>query len=169
MYTAEQLRRREASRWTRVQIILAPIQFVVFVISFALVVRYLATGEGYTAATISVWIKIALIWVLTITGMLWEHDMFDHYFLAKEFFWEDLGNLVAIITHNLYFVAQWLGADRRTLMWVMLFAYLTYLINAAQFVLRGIRSARQRRALGRASLAGAVAPSQDRDASAATG
>jgi 3-vinyl bacteriochlorophyllide hydratase len=146
MYTAEQLRHREESRWTKVQIILAPIQFIAFVISFALVARYLATGEGYVAATISIWIKIILIWVLTVTGMLWEYDMFGHYFLAKEFFWEDIGNLVAIITHNLYFVAQWLGADERTVMWVMVFAYLTYLINAAQFVKRGIESARFRRA-----------------------
>jgi 3-vinyl bacteriochlorophyllide hydratase len=147
MYTPEQLRRREASRWTRVQIVLAPIQFVVFVVSFGLVIRYLATGEGYLAATVSIWLKIALIWVLTITGMLWEHDMFGHYFLAKEFFWEDVGNLVAIVTHNLYFVAQWLGADQRSLMWVMVFAYLTYLINAAQFVYRGVQSARFRRAV----------------------
>ncbi|MCS6881625.1 MAG: 2-vinyl bacteriochlorophyllide hydratase [Chloroflexaceae bacterium] len=149
MYTPEQLRRREASRWTRVQIILAPIQFIVFIISFALVIRYLMTGEGYWITTISIWVKIALIWALTITGMLWEHDMFDHYFMAREFFWEDLGNLIAIITHNLYFVVQWLGADTQTVMWVMVFAYVTYLFNAGQFLARGIRSARQRRALAR--------------------
>lgn len=151
MYTEDQLRRRERSRWTKVQIILAPIQFVVFLISFALVLRYLATGEGYLIATISIWIKIALIWALTITGMLWEYDMFDHYFMAKEFFWEDVGNLIAIITHNLYFVAQWIGADSRTVMWVMVFAYVTYLFNAVQFVVRGINSARQRRSLRQAA------------------
>ena len=147
MYTSDQLRRREASRWTRVQIILAPIQFLAFLISFVLVIRYLVTGEGYLIATLSVWIKIFLIWVLTITGMLWEYDMFDHYFMAKEFFWEDLGNLIAIITHNLYFVAIWLGASERVVMWVMVFAYVTYLLNAGQFVARGVRSAQQRRAL----------------------
>ena len=146
-YTADQLERRARSRWTRVQIILAPIQFLVFLISFGLVIVYLQTGEGYLAATVSVWIKIALIWALTITGMLWEHDMFDHYFMAREFFWEDVGNLIAIITHNAYFVAAWLGADEQTLMWVMVVAYLSYLINAVQFVMRGIQSAQQRRAL----------------------
>ncbi|HMQ35159.1 MAG TPA: 2-vinyl bacteriochlorophyllide hydratase [Chloroflexaceae bacterium] len=151
MYTPDQLRRREASPWTRVQIILAPIQFLVFIVSFALVIRYLATGEGYWIATLSVWLKIALIWALTITGMFWEHDMFDHYFMAREFFWEDLGNLIAIITHNLYFVAVWLGASSRVIMWVMVFAYITYLFNAAQFVARGVRSARQRRALKQAA------------------
>ena len=151
MYTPDQLRRREASRWTKVQIILAPIQFVAFIISFGLVIHYLITGDGFLAATISVWVKIALIWALTITGMLWEHDMYDHYFMAKEFFWEDLGNLIAIITHNLYFVAKGMGADERTVMWVMVFAYVTYLFNAAQFLERGVRSARQRRAMQQVS------------------
>jgi 3-vinyl bacteriochlorophyllide hydratase len=147
MYTPDQLARRERSMWTRVQIILAPIQFVAFLISFGLVIHYLVTGQGYLAATISIWIKISLIWALTITGMLWEYDMYDHYFMAKEFFWEDLGNLIAILTHNAYFVAKWVGADERTVMWVMVVAYVSYLFNAAQFVVRGIRSGRQRRAL----------------------
>jgi len=151
MYTPEQLARREASPWTRVQIGLAPIQFLAFLVSFALVAHYLVTGEGYLAATVSVWVKIALIWALTITGMLWEHDVYGHYFMAREFFWEDLGNLIAIITHNAYFVAQWAGASERTVMWVMVFAYTTYLFNAAQFIVKGVRSARQRRALREAA------------------
>ncbi|WP_322487048.1 2-vinyl bacteriochlorophyllide hydratase [Chloroflexus sp.] len=147
MYTPEQLERRNRSPWTKAQFILAPIQFVAFIISFALVIRYLATGEGYWIATISVWIKIALIWALTITGMLWEHDIYGKYFMAPEFFWEDLGNLIAIITHNAYFVAVWLHLDSRTVMWVMVFAYVTYLFNAGQFLWRGIRSAKERRLL----------------------
>jgi len=147
MYTPEQLERRNRSPWTKAQFILAPIQFVVFLISFALVIRYLATGEGYWIATISVWLKIALIWALTITGMLWEHDIYGKYFMAPEFFWEDLGNLIAIITHNAYFVAIWLNLDERTVMWVMVFAYVTYLFNAGQFIVKGIQSAKQRRLL----------------------
>jgi len=147
MYTPEQLARREASRWTRVQFIVAPIQIIAFIISFSLVVRYLMTGEGYLTATISVWVKITLIWIITITGMLWEKDVFDHYFMAREFFWEDLGNLIAILTHNAYFVVQWLGWSHRNVMIVMLFAYITYLFNAGQFIVKGIRSARYRRAM----------------------
>lgn len=147
LYTPEQLARRDASPWTKVQIILAPIQFLAFLISFSLVIYYLVTGSGYLAATISVWIKIGLIWALTITGMLWEKDVYGHYFMAREFFWEDLGNLVAILTHNAYFVVQWLGWDARAVMWVMVFAYVTYLFNAAQFIVKGIRSAQYRRAL----------------------
>jgi 3-vinyl bacteriochlorophyllide hydratase len=152
VYTPEQLARREASPWTRVQIILAPIQFLAFLISFFLVVRYLLTGEGYLIATVSVWIKIALIWAITITGMFWEKDVFGHYFMAREFFWEDLGNLIAILTHNAYFVAQWLGWDDRAVMWVMVFAYTTYLFNAGQFIVKGIQSARYRRALQQQAL-----------------
>jgi 3-vinyl bacteriochlorophyllide hydratase len=147
MYTPEQLARRNASPWTKVQIILAPLQFLAFIISFALVVWYLVTGSGYLAATISVWIKIGLIWAITITGMLWEKDVYDHYFMAREFFWEDLGNLIAILTHNAYFVVQWLGWSQRDVMIVMLLAYITYLFNATQFVMKGIRSARERRAM----------------------
>lgn len=147
MYTPEQLARREASPWTRVQIILAPIQFLAFLISFFLVVRYLMTGQGYLATTISVWVKIVLIWALTITGMLWEKDVYGHYFMAREFFWEDLGNLIAILTHNAYFIVQWSGWEPRSVMFVMLFAYITYLLNATQFIVKGIRSGRERRLL----------------------
>ncbi len=152
MYTPEQLARRKASPWTRVQIILAPIQFLAFLISFFLVVRYLMTEQGYLAATISVWIKIGLIWALTITGMLWEKDVYGHYFMAREFFWEDLGNLIAILTHNAYFIVQWSGWERRSVMFVMLFAYITYLLNATQFIIKGIRSRQERRRLRAQSL-----------------
>jgi 3-vinyl bacteriochlorophyllide hydratase len=147
MYTPEQLARRNASPWTHVQVVLAPLQFLAFIISFSLVIWYLVTGQAHLAATVSVWIKIALIWAITITGMLWEKDVYGHYFMAREFFWEDMGNLIAILTHNAYFVVQWLGWDQREVMLVMVFAYTTYLFNATQFVIKGIRSARERRAM----------------------
>jgi 3-vinyl bacteriochlorophyllide hydratase len=144
-YTSEQLARRDASVWTRVQAILAPAQFLAFLISLALVVHYLVTGRDYMLATVSVVIKIGLLWAITITGMLWEKKVFGRYFLARQFFWEDLGNAVAILSHNLYFVAQALGWSRRAVMVVMLVAYCTYLVNCAQFVVKGVQTARQRR------------------------
>lgn len=146
-YTAEQMARRDKSPWTRVQVILAPIQFLAFMVSFVLVARYLITGEGYAIANISVLIKIALLWAITITGMIWEKEIFGHYFMAPQFFWEDVGNAVAMIFHNLYFVAQWLGWSNQAVMTVMLVAYCTYLINCAQFVVKGIQAGRERRAL----------------------
>lgn len=146
MYTPEQLARRDRSGWTRVQAVLAPIQFVVFLISFGLVVRYLLTGQGYAVANISVLIKISLLWLITITGMIWEKEIFGHWFLAPQFFWEDVGNAVAIVFHNLYFLAQWLHWEQQAVMALMLVAYCSYLVNCAQFIVKGIKAGRQRRA-----------------------
>jgi len=160
-YTPEQLARREASVWTRVQMILAPLQFLVFVISFALVVRYLLTGDGYTIANISVLIKIALLWAITITGMIWEKEVFGHWFLAPQFFWEDVGNAVAMFFHNVYFVAVWLGWSQQAIMTLMLVAYITYLFNCGQFVMKGVRSKQQRDAAKAQQAPYHAAPPQD--------
>lgn len=143
-YTPEQLARRDASKWTLVQAALAPIQFIAFIISFALILRYFVTGEGYTIATISVLVKIGLLWAITITGMIWEKEVFGRWFLAPEFFWEDLLNAVALLLHNLYFVARALGASDRVVMTVMLVAYTSYLVNCGQFFYRGLQARKQR-------------------------
>ncbi len=143
-YTAEQQRRRDETPWTLVQAILAPVQFLAFLISFGLVIRYLVTGEGYAVANVSVLIKIALMWLITITGMIWEKEVFGQWFLAREFFWEDLLNAVALVMHNVYFLAQALGASQRTIMMLMLVAYVSYLVNCAQFFVRGIQARKQR-------------------------
>lgn len=146
-YTAEQLERRNKSKWTIVQAVLAPVQFLAFVVSFILVTRYLLTGEDYLIATISVLVKIALLWAITITGMIWEKEVFGQWFLAPQFFWEDLLNAVAMIMHNLYFVARWQGWSERMVMTLMLVAYTSYLVNFAQFFIRGIRARKNRLAL----------------------
>lgn len=143
-YTPEQLEKRNKSKWTLVQAILAPLQFLAFLISLSLVIHYLVTGNGYAAANISVWIKIALLWLITITGMIWEKEIFGQWFLAPQFFWEDVGNAVAMLTHNLYFIAVWLNWSERAIMTLMLVAYITYLVNVAQFVVKGINARRQR-------------------------
>ncbi|NDJ63277.1 MAG: 2-vinyl bacteriochlorophyllide hydratase [Chloroflexi bacterium] len=143
-YTDEQMERRASSKWTLVQMILAPLQFLTFIISLILIIRYLTTGEGYEIATASVIIKIALLWVITITGMFWEKEMFGQWFLAKEFFWEDALNAVALFMHNLYFVALLLGWNEQDLMLLMLVAYISYLVNFAQFLVRGLRARKQR-------------------------
>ena len=46
LYTPEEKLRRDKTRWTLVQGILAPVQFLVFIVSAVLVLRFLATGEG---------------------------------------------------------------------------------------------------------------------------
>ena len=50
LYTDAQRQRRDATVWTLVQGVLAPLQFLVFIVSLALVWRYLASGEGQLAA-----------------------------------------------------------------------------------------------------------------------
>ena len=108
-------------------------------------ISFLISGEGYFAATISIWVKIGLLWAMTVTGMLWEKEMYGHYFMCKEFFWEDLGNLIAMLSHNAYFVVKWLGWGQKEIMLVMCFAYITYLFNFGQFTFRWAKSRRQRR------------------------
>ncbi|MCB0004815.1 MAG: 2-vinyl bacteriochlorophyllide hydratase [Anaerolineales bacterium] len=143
-YTPEQLAKRNQSKWTIVQAVLAPLQLLAFLISFALVVHYLITGRGLLAADISVLVKISLLWLITVTGMIWEKEIFGHWFLAPQFYWEDVGNAVAMVLHNLYFVARWLGWSDRAVMTLMLLAYLSYLVNLAQFVAKGLQARKQR-------------------------
>jgi 3-vinyl bacteriochlorophyllide hydratase len=143
-YTPEQLARRDATPWTTVQMVLAPLQFIAFIVSFALVVRFLVTGNGYTAANISVLIKIGMLWAITITGMIWEKEVFDEWFMAKAFFWEDLFNAVALVVHNLYFIAVWTGQSHESVMTLMLVAYISYLFNMGQFVVKGVQARNQK-------------------------
>ncbi|MET0444324.1 MAG: 2-vinyl bacteriochlorophyllide hydratase, partial [Pseudorhodoplanes sp.] len=66
LYSPEERRRRDTSPWTIVQGVLAPVQFVVFLISLVLVLRYLATGEGYAAATVSIVVKTLALYAIMI-------------------------------------------------------------------------------------------------------
>ncbi len=142
-YTPEQVARRRASKWTVVQAILAPVQFLAFLISAGLVVYSLVTGQGYAAAHVSVVVKIALLYAIMITGMLWEKDVFDHYLFAPEFFWEDAMSTVVMIVHTAYPIAALLGVGERDLLWIIAFAYFTYLVNAGQYVVKLLRNRRQ--------------------------
>ncbi|MGB0129642.1 MAG: 2-vinyl bacteriochlorophyllide hydratase [Rhodocyclaceae bacterium] len=142
LYTAEERRRRDASPWTLVQGILAPIQFVVFLVSLVLVIRYLATGEGLAAANISVVVKTLILYTIMITGSIWEKDVFGCYLFARPFFWEDVFSMLVLALHTAYLVALATGAlDARQLMLLALAAYATYVINAGQFLIK-LRAAR---------------------------
>jgi 3-vinyl bacteriochlorophyllide hydratase len=143
-YTAEQIQKRQNSKWTLVQTILAPLQFLTFIVSLVLIVRYLSTGEGYDITNFSVLLKILMLWLITVTGMFWEKEVYGKWFMAPEFFWEDAFNAVAMVMHNLYFVALLLGWSHNDLMTLMLVAYISYLFNFGQFFLRGLRARKQR-------------------------
>ena len=142
LYTPEQRRRRDASPWTRIQGFLAIFQFGVFLVSVALVLRYLLTGEGLQAATLSILFKTMVLYTIMVTGSIWERDVFGQYLFAPAFFWEDAVSFVVMGLHTAYVAALLTGAlDPRGQMLLALAAYFTYAINAAQFVLK-LRRAR---------------------------
>lgn len=135
LYTPEERARRDASRWTVVQAILAPAQFLVFLVSLALVLRFLWTGEGYGAATVSILVKTGFLYLIMVTGAIWEKEVFGQYLFAPAFFWEDVFSFAVIALHTLYLYA--LLGDRFTphgLMFIALAAYLAYVVNAGQFL-----------------------------------
>lgn len=143
LYTPEQRQRRNASPWTLVQGILAPLQFAVFLVSLYFVVHYLLTGEGYLLATVSIIVKTLVLYTIMVTGSLWERDVFGRYLFAPAFFWEDVVSMLVLAVHSAYLIALFtgtLGADQ--LMALALIAYATYVVNAAQFVLK-LRAARR--------------------------
>ena len=135
LYTEEQRARRDSSIWTVIQGVLAPIQFVVFLVSLALVVRYLITGAGYDAATISILIKTVFLLTIMVTGAIWEKVVFGQYLFAPAFFWEDVFSFLVIALHLAYLWALWTSALSPTEeMWLALAAYAAYVINAGQFL-----------------------------------
>lgn len=135
LYTAEERARRDATRWTVVQGLLAPVQFLAFAVSVVLVLRTLSTGMGYEAATVSILIKTALLYLIMITGAIWEKEVFGQYLFAPAFFWEDVFSFAVIALHSLYLWALWTGAlDHREQLILALCAYAAYVINAGQFL-----------------------------------
>jgi 3-vinyl bacteriochlorophyllide hydratase len=143
LYTPEERLRRDATKWTLVQGILAPIQFAVFLISLALVVRYLTLGDGFAVATASIVIKTLLLYAIMVTGSIWEREVFGCYLFAPAFFWEDVFSFLVLALHTAYLVVLLarLG-DPRQQMLLALAAYASYFINATQFLLK-LRAARR--------------------------
>jgi 3-vinyl bacteriochlorophyllide hydratase len=137
LYTADERRRRDASPWTIVQGVLAPLQFAVFLISLTLVLRFVFTGAGLEAAMWSVVVKTGCLYAIMITGAIWERVVFGRFLFAAAFFWEDVFSMLVIALHTLYLVALFSGRlQPHALMFVALAAYAAYAINAAQFVMK---------------------------------
>ena len=135
LYTPEERVRRDATKWTLVQGILAPVQFLVFLVSLYLVLHYLWTGEGESAANISVVVKTLTLYTIMITGCIWEKVVFNCYLFAPAFFWEDVFSMLVLLLHTLYLVALATGyLDQYQLMILALAAYATYVVNAGQFI-----------------------------------
>jgi 3-vinyl bacteriochlorophyllide hydratase len=164
LYTPEQRKIRDESIWTLVQGILAPVQFVIFLVSLWLVISYLRTGEGETSATASVVVKTVALYTIMITGAIWEKVVFGRYLFAPAFYWEDVFSMLVIALHTAYLAALFTGAlSTPSLMLLALAAYAAYVINAGQFIwkLRAARldhAARQQQGgfAGGGSIAGAT-------------
>lgn len=143
IYTAEERARRDSTRWTFVQGVLAPLQFLVFLISLGLVLRYVFTGSGYEIATLSIVIKTLILYAIMITGSIWEKVVFGQWLFARSFFWEDVFSFVVIALHTWYLYALSMGsASPDQLVAIALAAYAAYAINAGQFI-RKLRLARR--------------------------
>ena len=142
LYTPEQKLRRDGSVWTLVQGVLAPLQFLVFLVSLGLVLRCLATGAGESAALVSVVVKTLVLYTIMLTGCIWEKVVFGQYLFARAFFWEDVFSMLVLALHTAYLYAWWnasLPAYQQ--LGLALAAYASYCINATQFLLK-LRAAR---------------------------
>lgn len=147
LYTEEQRRRRDSSKWTLVQGVLAPLQFAVFLVSLGLVLRYLATGEGLAIATGSIVVKTLILYTIMLTGSLWERDVFGRYLFARPFFWEDVVSMLVLALHTAYLVSLVTGSlDVRDQLTLALAAYAAYVVNATQFLLKLQMARREQRA-----------------------
>lgn len=141
LYTAEERRRRDATPWTLVQGVLAPVQFLVFLVSLFLVSRYLGTGVGEGAADVSVVVKTGVLLTIMVTGAIWEHAVFGRWLFAPAFFWEDVVSFGVIALHLAYCWGLWAGWPAETRFAVALAGYAAYVVNAGQFLLK-LRAAR---------------------------
>ncbi|MCR8825193.1 2-vinyl bacteriochlorophyllide hydratase [Pseudosulfitobacter koreensis] len=142
LYTPQQRARRDATVWTVVQGVLAPVQFAVFLISLALVIRYMTSGEGYGIATASIIVKTGFLYLIMVTGAIWEKVVFGQWLFAAAFFWEDVFSFAVIALHSLYLYGLLTGAFAPDmLIAIILLAYATYVVNAGQFLWK-LRAAR---------------------------
>ncbi|GJD89155.1 hypothetical protein BHAOGJBA_2681 [Methylobacterium hispanicum] len=149
LYTREERLRRDATPWTLVQGVLAPLQFAVFLVSLALVLRTLATGEGLWAANLSVVVKTGVLYAIMVTGSIWEKAVFGRYLFAPAFFWEDAVSMLVLALHTAYLAALVGGVlAPEPLLLLALAAYGAYVVNAGQFLLK-LRAARLQIAGGR--------------------
>lgn len=154
LYTPAQRARRDATRWTLVQGVLAPVQFLIFLISLYLVMTSLSSGLHTDWALASVVVKTLVLYAIMVTGAIWEKAVFGQYLFAAPFFWEDVVSMVVLALHTAYlwvwWQGQWSASDQ---LWLALVAYITYGVNAAQYI-RKFRMARLQRPVAQGPTSG---------------
>ena len=142
LYTPAQRARRDATGWTLVQGVLAPVQFLIFGISLYLVLRSLRSGEHTDSALASVVVKTLVLYAIMVTGAIWEKVVFGQYLFAPAFYWEDVVSMGVLALHTAYLWVWWQGLWSATdQLLLALAAYGSYAINAAQYI-RKLRMAR---------------------------
>jgi 3-vinyl bacteriochlorophyllide hydratase len=142
LYTPAQRAKRDATQWTLVQGLLAPVQFLVFLVSLYWVLISLKTGENTELALASVVLKTVVLYAIMITGCIWEKVVFGKYLFAQAFFWEDVVSMLVMTLHTAYLWVWWEGSwSANAQLSLALAAYITYGINAAQYI-RKLRMAR---------------------------
>jgi 3-vinyl bacteriochlorophyllide hydratase len=142
LYTPAQRARRNATVWTPVQGVLAPLQFLVFLGSLGLVLYSLQTGLALDWALGSVVLKTLLLYLIMVTGCIWEKVVFGQYLFAPAFFWEDVMSMLVLALHTAYLAVwalQWWPPAEQLVL--ALAAYAAYALNALQY-LRKLRMAR---------------------------
>lgn len=142
LYTPAQRARRDTTRWTLVQGVLAPVQFLIFGVSLYWVIYSLKTGEHTDWALASVVLKTVVLYAIMVTGAIWEKVVFGQYLFAPAFYWEDVVSMLVMALHTTYvwvwWQGQWSATDQLLL---ALAAYGTYAVNAFQYI-RKLRMAR---------------------------
>ena len=155
LYSPAERARRDATVWTLVQGVLAPLQFLAFAVSLCLVINFLLNGIGFEAATFSVIVKTSLLYAIMVTGAIWEKVVFGQYLFAPAFFWEDVISMLVLALHTAYLWVWWQGVwSAPSQLWLALAAYATYGVNAAQYI-RKLRMARLQKSVEPVGPAGA--------------
>jgi 3-vinyl bacteriochlorophyllide hydratase len=101
--------------------------------------------------------KTALLYLIMVTGSVWEKVVFGRWLFAPAFFWEDVFSMLVLALHTAYLVALFTGRlGPQGQMVLALAAYAAYLVNAGQFLLK-LRAARRGEPLAAAAAQGSPA------------
>jgi 3-vinyl bacteriochlorophyllide hydratase len=142
------LARRAQSMWTKIHPIFAIGQLMVFFVSVGLLIAYFRGALDFSVVHVSVLVKIGLMVGAVITGSLWEHDVFGHWWFAPEFFVEDAMTAFVFVTQIAYLTVHALyPANQNLITQILIVAYVVYLCNVAQYIHRWQRMKQERERL----------------------
>ncbi len=142
------LARRAKSVWTKIHPIFAIGQLLVFFVSVGLLIAYFRGATDFSNVHYSVLLKIGLMVGAVITGSLWEHDVFGHWWFAPEFFVEDAMTAFVFATQIAYLTIHAVYPGNQNLITqTLIVAYVVYLCNVAQYIHRWQRMKQERERL----------------------